>query len=94
MNGKGKEEKEDYTHWRNVSFLPSPPPPPPPLSSSPSVFYKIILSHDTKGELDDFAEMASVGFAVGEHTGEDEIDPAKLDDLENDIITEGQKSRS
>ena len=30
----------------------------------------------------------SLGFGAGEHTGEDEIDTAELDDLENDDITE------
>ena len=57
--------------------------------------YTFRLSHDTvRGRDRWFRGINSLGFGAGEHTGEDEIDAAELNDLENDDITEEETKRA
>ena len=77
---------------RDVVFLLLFPFPLHRLLSTYKIHF-FRLSHDTVRGRDRWFRN-SLEFGAGKHTGEDEIDAAELDDLENDDITEEETKKS
>ena len=87
--GRGHVQRRRKTAFtlmtRDVVFLLLFPSSFHPLPSTNKIHF-FRLSLDTVRGRD--RGINSLGFGAGEHTGEDEINAAELDDLENDDITE------